>query len=97
MSDTVSFGSCGSCFCGCFGYSDGCCGESGSYVIPSNGEEIADVIETALDVGLDAYEPVPTNASRKKTQDADVDTDTCTCQSIVSGILFFSILSVIGK
>lgn len=99
MSDTVSCGS-GDCDCDCFGNSDGCCDDvgggredSGAYGATSNGEAIADFIETAIDVGMDAYEPVPTNTSRKKPQDADADTYQC----IICSMIFLSVLSIIGK
>lgn len=101
MSDTVSFGSCGSCGtcgscdCDCFGNVGG--GDSGTYEVTSNGEVIADVIETALDIGLNAYEPVPTNTARKKPQDADADADTDTCQNTICVTIFFLVVSVIGK
>lgn len=102
MSDT---GSCGDCDCDCFGNSGDCCDDIGggsedAYGATSNDDEIATCIETALDVasiGIDTYEAVPTNTSRKRAENGEADSDSDTCQCITFCALLFSILSVIGK
>lgn len=110
MSDTVSCGSCGSCgSCDCFGNSGGgggCCddaGDSGAYGGTTAADVVVDVLETALEIGTDAYLPVPTNTSRKRPEDADaeIDTDPCynsdTCKCVTVCTLLFSGLSILGE
>lgn len=105
MSDTCSCASCGSCGCDCFGNSDGDAAlrpeHRVTYGAISTGDVVADVTETALDITTDAYEPIPTNTSRKKRQNADgeTDADMCSdmCRCVAGWTLALSVLSIIGK
>lgn len=61
------------CDCDCFGNSDGCCCDdagggpenSTTYGAISTGDVVADCLDTAIDIGTDAYEPIPSNTSKK--------------------------------
>lgn len=65
----------------------------------STGEVVEDCLETALDIGTDAYVPIPSNTSRKKFQNADAKSDahSDTCKCVIAGTIFLSVISIIGN
>lgn len=97
------------CDCDCFGNSDGCCCDDAgggpekntTYGAISTGDVVADCLDTAIDIGTDAYEPIPSNTSKKKSQNTDAETDpeacTDTCKWATASTLLLSVLSIIGN